>query len=250
MYRSNEELAKRSKHGDTSAVLELWGNLEKFIDMKVSQFVRYIHDAAIDRDDLKQASYFALLRAIDYYNPNGEYRFITYFSKTLLKEFNITAGFTRQQQVVVSLDAEIPGGNDDSTARLEALEDAAAQLPMYGILAYDWQLAALRSILDALELLSTKEQMFIWGMYFDGLTQEEAGTIAGYSCRQASSAAHTRIMQRLQHCSKTAELRELLDCCDTYGYCSSLAYNAPADVAALQNIRNQKRREKLWQKRI
>lgn len=250
MYRSNEELAKRSKHGDTNAVLELWGNLEKFIDMKVSQFVRYIHDAAIDRDDLKQASYFALLRAIDYYNPNGEYRFITYFSKTLLKEFNITAGFTRQQQVVVSLDAEIPGGNDDSTARLETLEDAAAQFPMHGILAYDWQLAALRSILGALELLSAKEQMFIWGMYFDELTQEEAGAVAGYSCRQASSAAHTRIMQRLRHCSKTAELRELLDCCDTYGDGGSLAYHASADVAALQNIRNQKRRERLWRKKI
>lgn len=251
MYHSNEELAERSKHGDAKAVLELWENLENFIDMKVSQFMRYIHDAAIDRDDLKQASYFAMLRAIDYYDPNGEYRFITFFSKTLLKEFNISAGFTRQQHTVVSLDAEIPGGkNDDSMTLMETLEDAGAQLPMHRILAYDWQLAALRSILEALELLSAKEQLFIWGMYFDGLTQEEAGAVAGYSFRQASSAAHARIMQRLRHCSKTGELRELLDCCDTYGDSGSLAYHAPADVAAMQNIRNQKRRERLWQKRI
>lgn len=251
MYHSNEELAERSKHGDTKAVLELWENLENFIDMKVSQFTRYIHDAAIDRDDLKQASYFAMLRAIDYYDPNGKYRFITFFSKTLLKEFNITAGFTRQQPVVVSLDAEIPGGkSDDSMTLWETLEDEGAQLPMYRVIAYDWQLVALRSILEALELLSAKEQLFIWSMYFEGTTQEEAGTIAGYSCRQASSVAHARIMQCLRHCSKTGELRELLDCCDTYGDGGSLAYHVPADVAAMQNIGNQKRRERLWQKRI
>lgn len=251
MYHSNEELAVRGKQGDTKAVLELWENLEKFIDMKVSQFMRYIHDAAIDQDDLKQVSYFAMLRAIDYYNPNGEYRFITFFSKTLLKEFNITAGFTRQQHVVVSLDAEIPGSkSDDSMPLMETLEDEAARLPVYRLLAYDWQIAALRTILEALELLSAKEQLFIWGMYFEGLTQEEAGAAAGYSFRQASSAAHARIMRRLRHCSKTGELRELLDCCDTYGDGGSLTYHAPADVAAMQNIRNQKRRERLWQKRI
>lgn len=251
MYHSNEELAAKAKQGDTNAVLELWENLESFIDMKVSQFMRYIHDAAIDRDDLKQVSYFAMLRAIDYYDPQGKYRFITFFSKTLLKEFNITAGFTRQQHIVLSLDAEIPGSkSDDSIPLVETLEDEAAQLPFYGLLAYDWQLSALRSILEVLELLSAKEQLLIWGMYFDGLTQEEAGDAAGYSFRQSSSAAHARIMQRLRHCSKTGELRELLDCCDTYGDCGSLAYHAPADVAALQNIRNQKRRERLWQKRI
>lgn len=252
MYHSNEELAARGKQGDTKAVLELWENLEKFIDMKVSQFMRYINDAAIDWDDLKQASYFAMLRAINYYDSNGEYRFITFFSKTLLKEFNITAGFTRQKHVVVSIDAEIPGGrNDDNNLMLlESLEDEGAQLPLHRVLAYDWQLAALRSILEALELLSAKEQLFIWSMYFEGTTQEEAGTIAGYSCRQASSVAHARIMQRLRHCSKTGELRELLDCCDTYGDGGSLAYHVPADVAAMQNIGNQKRRERLWQKRI
>ena len=243
VYHSNEELAERSKSGDTTAILELWSNLEPFIDMKLSQYMRYIHDAAIDRDDLKQASYFAMLRAINYYNPNKGYRFITYFSKTLLKEFNITAGFTRQQHVVVSLDAKIPGGSDDSPALLETLADEAAQLPVYDVLAYDWQLTALRSILEALALLSAREQVFIWGMYFDGLTQDEAGAIAGYSCRQASNTAHARIMKRLRQCSKTAELRELLDCCDTYGDISSLAYHVPADVAAIQNIRNQKRRE-------
>lgn len=251
MYHSNEEIAAKAKQGDTNAVLELWENLESFIDMKVSQFMQYIHDAAIDRDDLKQVSYFAMLRAIDYYDPQGKYRFITFFSKTLLKEFNITAGFTRQQHVILSLDAEIPGGqNDDSLTLWETLEYEGAQLPMYRVLAYDWQLAALRCILEALELLSANEQLFIWGMYFEGLTQEEAGAVAGYSFRQASSAAHARIMQRLRHCSKTGELRELLDCCDTYGDGGSLAYHAPADVAAIQNIRNQKRRERLWRKRI
>ena len=249
MNHSNEELATRSKYGDTKALLELWESLANFIDMKVSQFLRYIYDAAIDGEDLKQAAYFALLRAVDYFDPDGEYRFITFFSKTLLKELNITAGFTRQQHIVLSLDAEMPGG-DDGLTLLDLQEDTAAQLPLFDVLAYDWQLAALRSILEALEVLSDREQLFIWSLYFEGLTQEAAGERAGYSCRQASSAAHARIMQRLRHCSKTAQLRELLDCCETYGDGGSIAYHAPADVAALQNIRNQKRRERLWQKSI
>ena len=249
MYHSNEELAERSKHGDEKAVLELWANLESFVEMRLAQFMRYVHDAAIDGEDLKQAAYFALLRAVDYFDPDGEYRFITFFSKTLLKEFNVTAGFTRQQHIVLSLDAEMPGGEDGVTL-LDLQEDTAAQLPLFDVLAYDWQLAALRSILEALEVLSDREQLFVWLLYFEGLTQEAAGEKAGYSCRQASSAAHARIMQRLRHCSKTGELRELLDCCDTYGDGGSLAYHAPADVVAMQNIRNQKRRERLWQKRI
>ena len=249
MYHSNEKLAMQIKLGDTGAILELWDHLENFIDMRISQFMRYIHDAAIDGEDLKQAAYFALLRAVDYFDPDGEYRFITFFSKTLLKEFNITAGFTRKQHIVLSLDAEMPGV-DDGVTLLEIQEDATAQLPLFDILAYDWQLAALRSILEALEVLSDREKLFVWSLYFEGLTQEAAGERAGYSCRQASSAAHARIMQRLRHCSKTAQLRELLDCCETYGDGGSLAYHAPADVAALQNIRNQKRRERLWQKRI
>lgn len=250
MNYSNEALASRSKHGDQAATTKLWWNLQGFIDMKVSQFMRYVHDPAIDRCDLKQSSYFALLRAIDYFDPKEKYRFTTYFSKTLQKEFNITAGFTRQQHTIVSLDAEVQASGDgEGLSLLEVLEDEAAQIPLCSIFVYDWQRESLRLILEAMELLSPQEQQFIWSMYFEGFSQDKAGRIAGYSCRQSSSAAHARIMQRLRHCSKTRQLRDLLDCCESYGYDSNLIYHAPAEMAALQNIQNEQRRERLWQKR-
>lgn len=252
---TNEELAKRINAGERELVPELWANVEAFIRMRAGQFLRAatltqrLNDPAIDVEDLVQESYFGMLKAIEYFDENSGYAFLTYLKTTLLKSFYKASGLKRKKHPTKSLNEPI-GSDGDEMELSEIVEDSKAQNGFYEVMARDWQAQTLITLLEALELLEKKEQLFLWQHYFEGSTMTGAAAAAGYDgSRQGASAAHSRIMWKLRHCSKTRELHELLLEIDCEADIGSLAYHSPAEIAAMADIQIGKRRERAWHKK-
>lgn len=255
MSYTNEELASKIKAGERELVPELWANVEAFILMRAGQFLRAamltqkLNDPAIDVEDLVQESYFGMLKAIEYFDENSGFVFLTYLKTTLLKSFYKASGMKRKKHPTKSLNEPIDSDGDE-TDLSEIVEDAKAQNGFCEVMAKDWQAQTLITLLEALELLETKEQLFLWQHYFQGSTMTAAAAAAGYDgSRQGASAAHSRIMWKLRHCSKTGKLHELLTEIDSEAEMGSFAYHSTAEIAAFADIEIQKRRAKEWRKK-
>jgi|GEM_PF-4057442 sigma-70 region 2 len=88
---TNEELAIEIQKGNKSARANLWEQVEHFVKKSAFSYYNalklsgkeYIPDA----DDLISEGYIAMLEAVKYYDPDKDYRYITYLSKTLKKSF-------------------------------------------------------------------------------------------------------------------------------------------------------------------
>ena len=255
MSYTNEELASKIKAGERELVPELWENVEAFIRMRAGQFLRAatltqrLNDPAIDVEDLVQESYFGMLKAIEYFDENSGFLFLTYLKNTLLKSFYKASGVKRKKHPTKSLNEPIDSDGDE-TDLSEIVEDAKAQNGFYDVMSRDWQAQTFITLLEALELLEKKEQLFLWQHYFEGSTMTRAAAAAGYDgSRQGASAAHSRIMWKLRHCSKTRELHELLREIDSEAETGSFAYHSTAEMAAFADIEIQKRRARAWHKK-
>lgn len=250
---TNEELAQRIQCGETEFIPELWDSIEPFIQMRAAQFLRAailtqrVSDPAIDAEDLVQESYFGMLKAVEYFDPRSGYAFLTYLKNPLLKSFYKATGMKRRKIRRFSMDA--PTG-DEETPLSEVIEDARQQNGFAAVMSRDWQFQAFVTLLEALELFERKEQLFMWRHYFEGCTLTAAAEAVGYDgSRQGASALHKRILGKLRHCSKTRELRALLDDIDCMADIGSLPYRSPADIAAWSDLQVQKRRAKAWRKK-
>ena len=255
MSYSNEELAKRINSGERELIPELWANVEAFIRMRAGQFLRAatlsrrLSDPAIDVEDLVQESFFGMLKAVEYFDENSGFAFLTYLKNTLLKSFYKASGLKRKKYPTKSLNETIDSDGDE-TELSEIVEDAKAQNGFHEVMSRDWQAQTLITLLEALELLEKKEQLFLWQHYFEGSTMTGAAAVAGYDgSRQGASAAHSRIMWKLRHCSKTRELHELLMEIDSEAEMGSFAYHSTAEIAAFADIEIQKRRARAWHKK-
>ena len=79
---SNEELALQIKAGNTELYAELWKNTEKLMIWKINklydiQSPRFAR-AGLELDDLKQLAFFALIAAVQAYDPQKSYAFSSY----------------------------------------------------------------------------------------------------------------------------------------------------------------------------
>lgn len=72
---SNEELAMRIAAGEKVLKLQLWQQLEKLIKIKANKFYYACSlngVARFEEDDLIQEAYFAMLKAVEYYNQDKQ----------------------------------------------------------------------------------------------------------------------------------------------------------------------------------
>ena len=97
---SNEELAMRIKNGEKELIPILWEQVKNLIAWKAQ---RYFNHCSIlgtlhyELDDLIQESYFAMLQAIEYYEP-GECCFSTYLRVCIKTSFASVAGSRTPRQ--------------------------------------------------------------------------------------------------------------------------------------------------------
>lgn len=81
---TNEELALRIQTGERELAGELWAQVERLLGMIVTRYMTRLGDlaaaAGVEREDLEQEAYFAMLGAVKAYDPAKGYAFNSYLA--------------------------------------------------------------------------------------------------------------------------------------------------------------------------
>lgn len=119
--RTNEELAELIQKGHTELYPELWDNVSDLINQLAWQrysAIRKDSGSIVSNEDFAQSGYLALVEAVRYYEPGGEYKFTTYLSKCLKTAFAETGGWRTSKidaaDNAFSLDAPISDDGEET----------------------------------------------------------------------------------------------------------------------------------------
>ena len=169
---SNEELAAMIQSGERERLIELWQQIRRMALKEAVRWAAY-HSNGVELDDLEQAGFIALMRAVDGFDPAAGARFSTWYHRILRTEFEAATGRRTEKQRRDPLDAavslDVPVGEDEDSATLgelqedpaaaRALEDAEKRMQQERLH------AALRA---AIVTLPPNLQAVIWRHYFCG----------------------------------------------------------------------------------
>ena len=131
---TNEELAKAIKQGDSGLVPELWEHIRKFVVVQANRYFMSLSEERQNHtsvDDLIQSGYFGFLNAIEYYDPQKPYKFVTYMENNLknafAKEVGLRYGHGRTDAAFTARHLEEPANSqeDDSLTLLNTITAVA-----------------------------------------------------------------------------------------------------------------------------
>ena len=80
---NNEELAAMAQAGDREALLKLWTQVRRMV---YQQAMRWAGVGGTTLEDLEQAGFIAMLRAVDSYDPSRGTKFSTHLFQRLRAE--------------------------------------------------------------------------------------------------------------------------------------------------------------------
>ena len=131
MRVSNEELVALIQAGDRDRIVELWHQVQRMV---YKQATRWAGLGGTTIEDLTQAGFIAVLRAVDSYDPSRGTKFSTHLFQRLRAEFSVATGQHTKQarldplQNAVSLDAPLEDSEDATLA--DFIPDPAAAAEM------------------------------------------------------------------------------------------------------------------------
>ena len=248
---SNEELVERVRNGDEALIPQLWEQVERFISMQARRYLRAAEErgnaSMFEVDDLVQEAYFAMLRAVDYYDAErgGFLKILELCCKTAFAE---VAGYCRSGQRSDAMNRSISGDVllvDDGDITL--LDTIPADGPMVEDVAtatmYQQQ---LHDVLDrALAGLTTKQETILRHRYYRGETQDTVA--AGLGCTHANVSDQERAALRHLYDARALNgLGEFLETHTNYYKCTGLSHFKRTGTSAVEAITI--RREELARK--
>lgn len=188
---TNEELAQRIKAGETDLTGQLWEQVKRLLYIMINRLLANpntrdrAESAGVTRDDLKQEAYFAMLAAIDAYDPDRGLHFVAFLKYHLMScVFAAISLRTSRQRGdpgigATSLDEKI--GDVDGFTFIDQLPDLAAA-DAFDRVIDDIYLESLHVILEeCLSELPDREEAVIRARYYEGTTQEELASRQGVS---------------------------------------------------------------------
>ena len=125
---TNEELAELIQQGHEELYPQLWENVSGLITVLAYRYYLGSPDIQgniVEPQDFAQSGFFALLEAVRYYEPSGEYKFTTYLSKCLKTAFAETAGWRTSKIDALdnALSLDVPISDDGEETFLDFLPD-------------------------------------------------------------------------------------------------------------------------------
>lgn len=170
---SNEELAERIKAGEKELLPILWGQIRNLIALFATRYymtAQQRYSAFVDNEDFIQCGYFAMIEALNAYDPAKQFRFTSYLKYRYMDCVNKMLGIRRIRSDrgriwdlppdPASLNKEMQQGegdeleefiSDDSTDPERIIEQR--------------ELSKLIAV--ALEDLNQKQRAVIQGVFFD-----------------------------------------------------------------------------------
>ena len=185
MRVSNEELVTLIQAGDRDRIVELWHQVQRMV---YKQAARWAGLGGTTIEDLTQAGFIAVLRAVDSYDPSRGTKFSTHLFQRLRAELSAATGYNSKRswfdplQNAVSLDAPLTD-DDDSDTFADLIPDPAAEAAIEGM---DVRLG----VAEVLAELPEEQRKAIRDRYWNDL--------------QVDTRTHAAAMKRLRHpdCSK------------------------------------------------
>lgn len=171
---SNEEAAQRIKAGNTNVIPLLWEGVRKFVRLLANKY--YIQReglckrAGVEKDDLYQCGYFAMLNAVQAYDSARGYKFVTYMGYHLQNEFNAAVGVRsekgRNNALIQLISLELKKDGSKSLVNGDSIPDEAAQNDFDNAIENLYSKEARRNIAPALKRLSADEYNVIHRYFY------------------------------------------------------------------------------------
>lgn len=212
---SNEEAARRIQGGEQSAIPLLWEGVKKFIRLWAYKYhVQYeslCKRAGVEKDDLYQCGYFAMLNAVRAYDATTGYRFITYMAYHLQNEFNAAVGVrtvkgrNNARIRLISIEAEKEGA--DGLINSDSIPDEAAQNDFDNAIENLYSEEARRNLAPALERLSAGEYEVTQRYFYRGQKLSEIARDMGAEYHKVQRL-YGSALRRLRHAKEVQEYKE------------------------------------------
>ncbi len=182
---SNEELVALIQAGDRDRIVELWHQVQRMV---YKQAARWAGLGGTTIEDMTQAGFIAVLRAVDSYDPSRGTKFSTHLFQRLRAELSAATGWSSKTarldplQNAISLDAPLTD-DDDSDTFADLIADPAAEAAIEGM---DVRLG----VAEVLAELPEEQRKAVYDKYWCDL--------------QVDARTHAAAMKRLRHpdCSK------------------------------------------------
>ncbi len=168
---TNEELVERIQAGETELIEQLWGQIEGLCALHANRVFRALPSTAVcDFDDLCQCGFFAMLKAIEYFDPDSGYTFNTYFNHCHQTAMAEASGFRTAKQkkdpTVFARSLDAPVSDDGETTFGEIVADSRD--PIKDLENEMYNEAARQAIGSLLGLLTENEREVIERHFFAG----------------------------------------------------------------------------------
>lgn len=114
---TNEELTVLIQGGERDRLIELWQQIRRMALKEAGRWAAY-HSGGVETEDLEQAGFIALMRAVDGFDPTAGAGFSTWYYHFLKAEFERATGRRTEKQQrdplngAASLDAPITEDSD------------------------------------------------------------------------------------------------------------------------------------------
>ena len=209
---TNEEIAQRIKAGEADLMGQLWEQTERLLTWMIDRELMSGEKAAraeaagVTREDLCQEAYFALVAAVEAYNPESGLKLSSFLKYPVRNVVNKAIGLrterTRRDPAVGAVSMDAPLTEDGDTSLLEMIRDPDSSAPFESVEERDYREHLRRDLEESLADLSARESQVIRARYYEGQTLEEIGAQEGCGkerIRQIEEQAlnRLRLMDRL-----------------------------------------------------
>lgn len=183
-------LALEAQDGDSSTVAALWESVKGFIRWQARRRFHAVGNmGGVELDDLIQEGFFALVEAINDFNPKRG-NFLTLLSFHLLKVFAEAEGFRGTKDPLnnaASLDEPLDAifGDGSEQCRADIIPDEKAEAAFTDAEQKLFIQDLHRALTKALDALSPAQREIIKARYFEGRTLKRVGEERGITASRA-----------------------------------------------------------------
>lgn len=175
---SIEELIVEIQTGNTEAKNELWERLRRWVYKLCLRYTEYAEKQGQELGDLISYAWFGMERAIKAYDPEKEFKFITYTKYHICNTISECLGWRGRKRIDETLSLDEPlGDTEDGFTRLDTLEDEGA--------AEAFEAAEDRGLADWLwgrvDRLDKRQATVLRSYYRDNKSHEKIGESLGVS---------------------------------------------------------------------
>lgn len=192
---SNEELANAIRAGRIELLPVLWGQVQRFLYLKAKDWYNYMPElcrrSGVEQEDLEQEAYFAFLDALNHWDSEAGYKFLTFTAYPLRNRFNALCGRRTEAQKKQLLNncksLYSPVAGEEDLYLLDLIHDAAAEEDFLDAEAAIYNKQLHDDLEQCLATLPDLTQKVIRKKYYECLTYREIAKELGMEEGQALS---------------------------------------------------------------